>query len=101
MLLPQQIFALRVIIGGFAVFETFHYMESLSLPGRHTLCAFFAALGGTLGGEAAKKPHGMKFRAAFQNRLRSDFPIVPEVGDIVVFFQHFNQLVHVFEVILA
>ena len=66
MLLPQQSFALCAIIGGFVVFETFHFMESLSLPERHTSCAFFAALGGTLGGEAAKKPHGIEFRAAFQ-----------------------------------
>ena len=27
-------------------FETFRFADSLSLPGRHTPCAFFAALGG-------------------------------------------------------
>ena len=37
--------------GGFAEtklnpFETFRFAESLSLPGRRTPCAFFAALGG-------------------------------------------------------
>ena len=29
-------------------FETFRFAESLSLPGRHTPCAFFAACGGAL-----------------------------------------------------
>ena len=43
-------------------FETFRFAESLSLPGRHTPCAFSPPLAALFGRKAAERPHD---RSAF------------------------------------